>query len=123
MGPSKFVDEINRLFDELVRDPWGAARRELPAPGRGGETEFEVTVPVEEHVTEDVSVSLEGRELVVSVRRDRAQRAVIGETEVAAGVGEHFRRAIVVPAGASLRAVETRLESGALRIRIRLATP
>ena len=110
MGPYNFIDEINRLFDELIVEPWRPQRSVLPATApRADETEIEVTVPAAEASAQTVSVSLDSGHLVVSVRRDQAQRE------------EHFQRTFPLPPATALRAVQTHVDQGALHIRIRLA--
>lgn len=122
MTPTKFIDEIDRLFDELVRDRWRAPRPALPPP-RADETELEVAVPAEEQHAHDVSVSIDGGQLTVTVQHAQAGRAEVGGARLASAVERSFRRTFAVPAGASLRAVETRMAEGALRIRVRLGVP
>ena len=119
MSSYNFIDEINRLFDELVVEPWKPQRRQLAGHRPGPEeTEFEVSVPVDEASAQEVSVVAEGGQLVVTVRRNHARREVVGEAEVSSGVEEHFRRSFALPAGTVLRSVQTRFEKQSLRVRI-----
>jgi hypothetical protein len=119
MGPFNFIDEINRLFDELIVEPWRPQRQALPS-ARSAETEFEVAVPAEETTAQAVSVSLEGSQLTISVHRDQARRAVVSGAEVSSGREEHYQRIFPVQPGAVLRAVQTHFDKGQLHIRIRL---
>jgi HSP20 family molecular chaperone IbpA len=119
MPPTRFIDEIDRLFNELVRDPWRSPRRGSPAAG-SDRTDLEVAIPVEEHQAQDVCVAIEGDQLIVIVRHDQNERAVVGAARVATGVEKSYRRSFAVPPGATLAAVETRLEPGALRIRVQM---
>lgn len=122
MSTYNFIDEINRLFDELVVEPWKPQRRQLAGPhAAGGESELVVSVPADEAVAQEVAVTAEGGQVVVTVRRNRERRQVMGGTAIASGAEEHFRRSFPMPPGTWLQAVETRFEDGTLEIRIRLA--
>ena len=122
MSAYNFIDEINRLFDELVVEPWKPQRRELAGPRPAGdESELVVSVPADEAVAQAVSVGVEAGQIVVTVRRNHERRQVVGGAEVASGAAEHFRRAFPIPPGTVLQGVETRFEDGTLNIRIRLS--
>jgi HSP20 family molecular chaperone IbpA len=107
------IDEINRLFDELVRSPWSR-----PRPARTGplarETRVDLEVPFVGGPHGDVSIALEGRRLTVRARSSRA--SATGES---AAAGE-FERSFVLPEGATVEAIEARVEDNVLRVRVHL---
>jgi len=107
------IDEINRLFDELVHAPW-SRRLQIPSRGRAARagTGWELEIPVRGARRDDIVFSIEGREVTVAVRRRKA-RPGRGEEEL-------LRRSFVIPEGAELSAVEARFEGELLRIRIAL---
>jgi HSP20 family molecular chaperone IbpA len=113
MNGSKLIDEINRLFEQLVRDPW-AGVPQRPGRARPGERLYEVTLPIALGQRGDVAVAIENGRLVV-----RAQRP--GERGVApATVAEHV---FTLPEDADVTGLEARFEDGTLRVRVHLCAP
>lgn len=110
MNGSKLIDEINRLFEQLVRDPWTGA---LPRPARvqHGERLFEVALPVALGPRGDVAVAIEGRRLVV-----RAHRQASGGGPPAT-IAEHV---FSLPDDAEVVGLEAQFEGETLRVRVRL---
>lgn len=121
MPPSSFIDEINRLFDELVRERWQRPTQssaELVRSSHG--TTLDVEIPIAGTERDDLSVTAEGRRLTVSVRR-RASESESGEGgDVTASSEEHFRQSFTVPEGTDLSGIEAHFEHGVLRLRIGL---
>lgn len=121
MSLPKTIDEINRLFEELVRDPW-SQRLRLPqrtGPARPG-TGWEVEIPVTGSQRDDIAFSIEGRQVTVAVSRRKIRTASAAGAEVAQGHEETLRRSFTLPDGAELSAIEARFEGQTLRIRIAL---
>lgn len=102
------IDEINRLFDELVRSPWSR-----PQGVTARETYVDLEVPLAGGPLGDVSVSLQGRRLTV-----RASSPGVSEASIAPRETE---RSFVLPEGAAVSAIEARVEDEVLRVRIRLS--
>jgi HSP20 family molecular chaperone IbpA len=111
------IDEINRLFDELVRDPWSRPRRTRLNEPATNETYLDLEMPFAGGQLGDVSVALQGRQLVV-----RAGRVPVGSTAGydASGAPPAFERSFVLPAGAAVTAIEARLRDDVLRVRVGL---
>jgi HSP20 family molecular chaperone IbpA len=110
MNGSKLIEEINRLFEQLVRDPWAG----VPQPGlrlAPGERAYEVALPIPLGRQGDVSVAIEGGRLVV-----RAQRAG-GGGETPATIAEHV---FTLPEDAEVTGLEAQFEDDTLRVRLRL---
>lgn len=113
MNGAKLIDEINRLFEQLVRDPW-AGVPQLAGRQRPGERVYEVTLPVGVEPRGDVSVAIEGGRLVVRALRP-------GTAGVApATVAEHV---FTLPDDADVTGLEARFEDGTLRVRVHLSGP
>lgn len=109
--PTYLIDEVNRLFDELVHDPWRHTGVSVPArPAAAPQTEWAVEIPLEGVDRGDVSVATEDRRLTVTVRR----RGRAGRSE------EHFQQSFVLPEGTIMSAVDASFEDERLRIRVRL---
>lgn len=110
MSRPKFIEEIDRLFEQLVRDPW--ARPHRPPPSRAGETELALALPVRTSERQDVSVAIEGHRLVVRTRHGAGDPASSGATE----------RIVALPADADVIGLEAQFENGTLHVRVRLRT-
>jgi HSP20 family molecular chaperone IbpA len=120
MNP-RFIDEINRLFDELVHDPWRErmpARPEFHRLAHGIGWEVEIPLQGVEH--NDVSVTTDREQLTVRVRRHSETTTTEGGREVIASAQEQFRQDFVIPPGMELGGIESHFEKGLLRIRIAL---
>jgi len=118
---SNFIDEVNRLFDELVHEPW---RRSLPASARQAPlapaSDWAVEIPLQDFDRGDVSVTTEGRRLTVTVLRKVARRATGSGEGRSTHAEDFFRQSFLLPEGAVMRAVEATFEDGMLRIRVGL---
>ncbi|MBX3026129.1 Hsp20/alpha crystallin family protein [bacterium] len=108
MSRPKFIDEIDRLFEQLVRDPW--ARPHHPPRPRAGETELALAVPVRAGERQDVSVAIEEHRLVV-----RARHGVGGQASSSAA-----ERIVALPEDADVVGLEAQFEDGTLHVRVRL---
>ena len=112
------IDAINRLFDELVRDPWSRPRTTWPgARPAGSETQVDLEMPVAGGQLGDVSVSLQGRKLIV-----RTQRRPAGQTDATFGSPEPIERTLLLPEAAEVSAIEAQVSGEVLHVRVRLRT-
>lgn len=127
---SRLLREINRLFDELVHDPWRRALRP-PAPASTEGTALLLEVPLEGARVESIVTSLEGRRLVVEIVLTRERRGSEQNPPAACGLtppfstdaswsSERFRQSFEIPAEAFPSRYETRFEGGVLRLRVTL---
>jgi HSP20 family molecular chaperone IbpA len=116
MATIRLLDEINRLFEEMVRDPWARPSRTQPAPrpGKQRETHLDVELPIEGGGRGDVAVSIEGNRLTVTIGR---RSTVPGKSEQQ----EKIQRSFVLPEDADVTKVEARFEGEVLHVRIGLA--
>lgn len=115
------LDEIDRLFDELIRRPWGSAtHRVVPSELRAVEDGWVVEMPVEGMRAADLTVEVKNRQLTVSGHRR-------GQREGRHGTGgwsksEHeisFQRTMVLPPDADPDAIDAKIEGATLSIHIR----
>jgi len=106
------IDDINRLFDELVHHPWSRARAVVPP---GSETVLDLEIPIPGGQLADISVSLQGRRLVVRARRPST---VSGGVDEAAGPTEELERTLVLPDTAEVTGIEARVAGEVLHVRV-----
>jgi HSP20 family molecular chaperone IbpA len=109
---ASFADEIDRLFEQLVRAPW-ARRQAAPSATPGDDSLLELEMPIAGGPCDDLSIALRDRALVVQARRARP-----------AGSGERgeevLERRFVLPPTAELRSLEARIDDATLHIRLRI---
>ncbi|MFN8628368.1 MAG: Hsp20 family protein [Candidatus Binatia bacterium] len=119
------LDEIDRLFDELVRRPWGkAARQVTPLDVRQVEDGWVVALPVEGLAAKDLQVHVEGRWLTVSGHGRREQERQHGVSGWSRAEHEYsLSRTIALPAGADPNRIDATIENSTLTIHIRRRKP
>jgi HSP20 family protein len=118
------LDEIDRLFDELVRRPWGtAARQVVPAEVHEVNDGWTVKLPVEGLTAADLQVHMQGDHLSVTGHRRRARqrRGETGWTQTQQEIAIH--RTIALPAGADPESIDAKIEGSTLTIHIRRRQP
>jgi len=116
--PSVF-DEIDRLFDELIHQPWGGARRAVVLTEiRETEGGWIVEMPSEGMRAEEVTVAVHGRRLTVTGTRQREQQRAQGRgwTRTRQEVG--FERTVTLPAEADADKIEATIEGSRLHLRV-----
>ncbi len=120
MALPSVLDEIERLFDELIRRPWGSARRELvPAEIHEVEDGWRVDIPVEGMQAADLKVEVHGRRLTITGQRSRQHERREGQTAWTRTRQEiSFQRTITLPAGADPDDIDAKIEGSKLAIHI-----
>lgn len=108
-----FADEINRLFDELVHVPWSTPRKTHAGRPPEREIQLEFEMPVAQQQLGDMSVSLQGRQLLIRAGGRRA-----GASEG----GPALERSFILPESAEVSGIEARIEDARLHVRVRLRT-
>ena len=114
------VDQIDRLFDELVHRRWGTRAGITPAEVKTVEDGWEIEIPVPGLRAEDIDVHVSGRELWVrgAARRHAEQRSAAGSwARLSRNLS--FTRSFLLPYAVDPNDVSARLEDGVLRIHIR----
>ena len=118
------LDEIDRLFDELIHRPWGAAARELvPAHVREVQDGWIVELPVEGLRAADLKVMVSGRQLTVRGHQRRQREGLSGGRWTQAQHEVDFHRSMMLPGDADPDSVEASIEESTLSIRIRKRRP
>ena len=113
------LDEIDRLFDELVRRPWGAAARHLtPVQLREVKDGWVVDLPVEGLRAADLKVEVAERQLTVSGQRRSGQEQRQGGRSTHTQKEVSWYRTIPLPEDANPDAVEASVEGSTLSIHI-----
>ncbi len=125
MALPSVVDEINRLFDELIRRPWGGAPRQLsPAAIRDVNDGWLVEIPVEGMRAEDLKVEVQGRRLTVLGHRRSEQEQRHGTSSWSRSQREYtLRQTVTLPAEAEPEGLEARIEGAHLTVHIRRHLP
>jgi hypothetical protein len=117
---AKFIDEINRLFEELVHSPWQPLGMPLAESGSPVSGDWQVDVPIRQADRGDVIVTTEGRQITIAVRRRRAQRRSSADDDVTTMAAADFRQSFLLPEGSALDTLEVGFAEEGLRIRVRL---
>jgi HSP20 family molecular chaperone IbpA len=125
MALPSLIDEINRLFDELIRRPWGATPRQLsPAAIRDVDDGWIVEIPVEGMRAEDLKVEVHGRRLSVLGHRRSEHERRHSPTGWARSQQEHtLRQTVTLPAEADPEDLEVRIDGAHLTVHIRRRIP
>jgi HSP20 family molecular chaperone IbpA len=114
---TRFIDAIDRLFEELVHDVWRA-----PRPGYRPQLERDTTLDLQLPITGtscgDVAFAREGQRLTITVRH--AASAGTKESESVRREQGLIQQSITLPFGTEPGAIEVRFDADALRIRIHL---
>jgi HSP20 family molecular chaperone IbpA len=127
MAFPSFLDEIDRLFDQLVHDPWRRPPRRIsvrqPGPGAGAPSvkDWEITVPLPPGEPGDFLIALEGERLRVSVRRRLTAAGTHGGTDVQVHQEEVTEHTFRIPDGAQVKGIEASFEGEALRVHVKLS--
>jgi HSP20 family molecular chaperone IbpA len=113
----RLIDEIDRMFEEMVRHPWGRPTPAASGARRPPETShLEIELPIAAGRHGDVSVSVQGRQLIVTVQQQHG-----GPPGTTAAHGqERLQRAFALPDDSDIGSIEARFEDHLLRIRIGL---
>ncbi len=119
------IDEIDRLFDELIRRPWGKPARQLtPLDVRQVEDGWVVTLPVEGLSAKDLQIHVEGNWLTVSGHSRRAREERQGKSGWSRTEQEFsLSRTIALPAGADPDHIDATIENSILTLHIRRRKP
>lgn len=103
MARATFDDEINHLFDRLVRDSW--ARPRLPVTHPAGDLQWNVELPLA-RLPGALAIVAEGSRISVRLASE--------------GEFREQQQAIVLSEPATIAAVEATIESDRLRLQLRL---
>lgn len=113
------LDEIDRLFDELVRRPWGGPSQASAASMRAVEGGWVIEIPSEGLRPQDLRIEVQGRRLVVTghVHRHGERREATRWGRMEEEVSLH--RTILLPEGADVAGIQSTVTGGKLVLRVR----
>lgn len=118
---SRFLDDVNRLFDEVLRTPWSPQRPRLRHPGPAGPgSVWEVEIPLGHIEPEDVSVTLQGTRISVTLGGRSLSTASATSDYVSTDRYEERRQSYALPSGAHVDGFEVQFEEQRVRVRVRL---
>jgi HSP20 family protein len=118
------LDELDRLFDELIRRPWGATVRQLvPTEFREVKDGWIVELPVEGLEAADLQVEVQGRRLTVSGQHRRQQEGRHTAVGWSRTEDVSLHRTITLPPAADPDDIEAKIEGSTLTIHIRRRHP
>jgi HSP20 family molecular chaperone IbpA len=117
MSVAPLLDEINRLFEEMIHAPWSRQRGAPQQPSmRADKTFLEVEMPISEDQRGDVSVGIEGSVLIVTLRRrtEASGRAAVRDKQ------EVVQRSFSLPTDSDVAVIETHFHHDVLKVRVGL---
>lgn len=118
---SRFLDDVNRLFDEVLRTPWSLQRPRLRSMGPTGPgSVWEVEIPTDHFDPEDVSVTLQGTRISVTLGGRTFAPAGAGMAHLGSDRYEERRQSYALPAGTHVDGFEVQFEAQQVRVRVRL---
>lgn len=113
------LDEIDRLFDELVHRRWrGTARQLVPAEMEEVDDGWIIRLPVQGMRAGDVQVQVHGRQLTVRGERHHQEHQAGGVRWTRTRQDVTFERTITLPADADPDNIEARIENATLHVHI-----
>ena len=119
------LDEIDRLFDELIRRPWGTSSRLLkPTEVRQVEDGWIITLPLEGWSPDDLQLHAQENWLTITGHRRQSREQRHGQTgwsQIQQEVTLH--RTIALPAGADPDHIDARIENSTISLHIRRRQP
>ncbi len=117
------LDEIDRLFEELITQPWGAQRQFVPAEVREVDDGWMVKLPVPDLAPGDLQVQVQGKRLIITGSRRRAQQRHGRGAWTRTQQEMSFQRSIVLPEGADPDHIDAKIQDSTLIIHIRRRQP
>ena len=124
MALPSVVEEIDRLFDELVRRPWGPLRPAAPMAVKAVEDGWVIEVPVEGLQATDIEVELHGRRLTITgARRTEQEERRGGRTTARTRHAVSLFRTFTLPMDVGPEDIEARGEGAPLWLQVPKRAP
>lgn len=118
---SRFSDDVNRVFDELLRTRWGRVPRaeHHVEPGSGGLI-WEVQLPVPGIDPDELGIAVSGGQLIVTIAAGTEHATGAGGAVLTRARYEQRRESFALPAGYRVRSIEARIVDHQLKLRLLL---
>lgn len=123
MALPSVIDEVQRLFDELVHKPWGSSAVLVPASVRESEDGWTIELPSQGLNAEDMRIQVRGATLLVSGQKQIHKKAIHAQRLRQSAARVAFERAISLPEGAAGAVVEAKVEGDTLTIHLHRQEP
>lgn len=118
---SRFSDDVNRVFDEILRLPWGRPTRpERRQDPQGDGVLWEVLIPVPGVAPDELAVAIGGGSVTVTVSTTRHEASESPGGAMTQQRYERRRESFALPAGYTASSLEARIEDHHLRLRVHL---
>lgn len=118
------LDELDRLFDELIRRPWGSPRELKPSEVQQVEDGWIIKLPVEGWSADDLQLHAQGNWLTITGHRRRSRERKHGEGGWSQTQQEYtLRQTIALPPGGDPEHIDAKIEDSTLSIHIRRRQP
>ncbi len=117
------LDEIDRLFEELITQPWGTQRQFVPAEVKEVEDGWMVSLPVPDLSPADLQVQVQGKRLTITGSRRRAHQQHGRGAWTRTQHEISFQRSIMLPDGADPDHIDAKIQNATLFIHIRRRQP
>lgn len=118
---SRFSDDVNRVFDELLRTRWGrGARPEQHVELGSGGLIWEVQLPVPGIDPDELGVAISAGQLVVTIGTGTRHATETGGSIVTRERYEQRHESFALPAGYRVQSIEARIVDHQLKLRLLL---
>lgn len=118
---SRFSDDVNRVFDELLRTPWGRPTRPERRQDPGGTgLIWEVQMPVPGADPEELDIAISRGSLTVTLGASTQHVAATAGARVTTEHYEGRRETFALPAGYRAEGIEARIVDHQLKLRVHL---
>ncbi len=123
MALPSVIDEVQRLFEELVHKPWGSAAVLVPASVRESEDGWIVELPSQGLAAKDIRIQVRGGMLLVSGEKQIKKQSLQAQRFQRSAARVAFERTIPLPKGAAHPAIDAKVEGDTLILHLRRQDP
>jgi len=118
---SRFHDDINRVFDQLLGDPWRRKPALIVQPDRSStDSIWEVIIPIANSHPDEIAIAIHGRRVTVDLAAATRQSTAAEGSKLTTDRYEERRESFALPEGTTVESFEAKFEEQHLRLRIRL---
>jgi len=124
MALPSVLDEINRLFDELIRQPWGvSSRRVTPTTVREVADGWVIELPVEGLRASDLQVNVHGHQLTITGHRQQERQHRVGTAWGHSQQAISLHRTVNLPGEVDPDHVDATVKGSTLTVHVRKRKP